>query len=62
MDRSDDKGFGLFTIASSPRVADTTPLPASPVNWKYKAIYRMKDEQIGNWSDVVTIAVGGDET
>ena len=59
VDRSDDKGFGLFTIASSPRVADTTPLPASPVNWKYKAIYRMKDEQIGNWSDVVTIAVGG---
>jgi len=59
VDRSDDKGFGLFTIASSPRVPDTTPLPAAPVSWKYKAIYRMKDEQIGNWSDVVTIAVGG---
>ena len=59
VDRSDDKGFALFTIASSPRVPDPTPLPASPARWKYKAIYRLKDTQIGDWSDVVSVAVGG---
>ena len=59
VDRSDDKGFALFTIASSPRVPDPTPLPASPTRWKYKAIYRLKDVQIGDWSDVVSVAVGG---
>ena len=59
VDRGDDKGFGLFTIASSPRVPDPTPLPASPVHWKYKAIYRLKDAQIGNWSTITPVAVGG---
>ena len=59
VDRSDDKGFALFTIASSPRVPDPTPLPASPARWKYKAIYRLKDVQIGDWSDVVSVTVGG---
>lgn len=59
VDRNDDKGFGLFTIANSTRVPDNATLPATGATWRYKAIYRVKDEQIGEWSDVVTIAVGG---
>ena len=59
VDRNDERGFGLFTIANSPRITDTTPLPATPIHWKYKAIYRLKDAQIGNWSEVTPVAVGG---
>ena len=59
VDRNDERGFGLFTIANSPRITDTTPLPATPIHWRYKAIYRLKDAQIGNWSEVTPVAVGG---
>ena len=59
MDRGDSRGFALLTIAQTTRVPDPVPLPATPTTWKYKAIYRVKDEQIGNWSDMVSIAVGG---
>jgi hypothetical protein len=27
--------------------------------WKYRAIYHQRDDQVGQWSDVVTITVGG---
>jgi len=27
--------------------------------WKYKAIYRYHDEQVGEWSDVLSVVVGG---
>ena len=27
--------------------------------WKYKAIYRLRDAQVGQWSGVVSVAVGG---
>lgn len=59
VDRGDSRGFALLTIAQTTRVPDPVPLPATPTTWKYKAIYRVKDEQIGNWSDMVSIAVGG---
>lgn len=59
VDRNDDRGFGLFTIANSPRITDTTPVPATPVQWKYKAIYRLKDDRIGDWSTITPVAVGG---
>src|ERR1700686_4052893 len=26
--------------------------------WKYKAIYRLQDEQVSQWSDIVVISVG----
>lgn len=58
-DRGDNKGFTLFTIANTSRVPDITPLPANPTTWKYKAIYRVKDAQVGSWSDVSALAVGG---
>ena len=59
VDRNDDRGFGLFTIANSPRITDPTPAPATPVQWKYKAIYRLKDDRIGDWSTITPVSVGG---
>lgn len=36
-------GYGLLTY-------DTTPLPPTPGKWTYKAIYRIGDSQVGQWS------------
>jgi len=58
-DRGDEKGFVLFTIANSPRVLDNSPLPPAPATWSYKAIYRVKDQRVGDWSAVYSLTVGG---
>ena len=60
-DRSDGNGFSFFTINTEPDTSDNTPLPATGtgINWKYKAIYRLHDEQVGQWSDVLSILAGG---
>jgi hypothetical protein len=34
-------------------------LCAGSAVWKYKAIYRLNDEQVGQWSDVASISVMG---
>ncbi|MCX6872808.1 MAG: hypothetical protein NTW21_03225 [Verrucomicrobia bacterium] len=58
LDRGDGKGYTLLAYDSTPGYADTTPLPATPAKWKYKAIYRVGDERVGLWSAEVSIAVG----
>ena len=59
-----DRGTGIFAYLANdtvPDYLDTAPLPAPGQSalWKYKAIYRLTDQQVGNWSDVVSIAVQG---
>ncbi len=58
-----DRGSGsvFLTIDTIPDYLDTAPLPAPGQSavWKYKAIYRLNDVQVGQWSDVVSIAVAG---
>jgi len=59
-----DRGTGAFaflTIDTVPDYLDTFALPAAGASavWKYKAIYRLNDEQVGQWSDVATIGVMG---
>ena len=58
-DRGDGHGFALLVIDTTPNYTDTTPLPATPGRWKYKAIYRKGDARTGQWSDEVAITVGG---
>ena len=58
-DRGDGNGFTLFAVNNQPDTIDNTPLPSVSANWKYKAIYRLHDEQVGQWSDVLSILVGG---
>jgi hypothetical protein len=55
----DGKGFVFLAIDSVPDYIDTEVLPATPAEWKYKAIYRKEDERIGQWSLVVSITVSG---
>lgn len=61
VDRGDDKGFAFLTINTQPNTNDPAPLPAPGTSavWKYKAIYRYHDEQVGQWSDVISVTVGG---
>ena len=59
-----DRGTGTFVYLATdtiPDYLDTAPLPAPGQSalWKYKAIYRLSDQQVGQWSDVVSIAVHG---
>jgi hypothetical protein len=53
------EGFVFFTINTEPDTPDNTALPSPPTQWKYKAIYRLHDEQVGGWSDVMSILAGG---
>ncbi|MCX7110112.1 MAG: hypothetical protein NTX45_08280 [Proteobacteria bacterium] len=61
VDRNDGNGFVFLIINTEPNTTDTTPLPAPGTSavWNYKAIYRLHDEQVGQWSDVVSVTVGG---
>ena len=56
-----DRGNGWVHLASdtTPNYTDTTPFPATLTKWKYRAIFRVDDAQVGVWSDVVEVAVGG---
>ena len=56
-----DRGSGWAVLAfdTTPNYTDTNPLPATPTKWKYRAIYRVGDHQVGVWSSTLEIVVGG---
>jgi hypothetical protein len=58
VDRGDGKGWVFLTYDTTPNYTDTFPLPATPAKWKYRAIYRVGDAQVGVWSDTKEIMVG----
>lgn len=53
-----DKGSGwqLLSIDTVPHYTDTTPI-TGPALWKYRAMYLIADELVGQWSDVASITV-----
>lgn len=59
VDRGDGKGFAVLAYDTTPGYVDTMPLPAAPAKWTYKAIYRVEDAQVGQWSNPVSVTVGG---
>ena len=59
VDRSDSKGFVMLTFDTTPNYTDTTPFPSTPAKWTYRAIYRVGDQRVGQWSKSVSITVGG---
>ncbi len=59
VDRGDGQGFVLLTIDTTPGYNDTEPIPATPTKWQYRAIYRVGDQRLGQWSAVATVIVGG---
>jgi len=59
VDRSDNKGEVLLANDTTPNYVDTTPFPATPTIWTYRAIYRVGDSRVGQWSKPVSVTVGG---
>ena len=59
VDRSDGKGYVHLVSDTTPNYTDTTPHPATPTLWKYRAIYRVNDARVGLWSAEVSVMVGG---
>ena len=55
------KGFEKLDKDFFPDFTDKTALPApgASILWKYKMIYLLKDETVGNWSDEVSVTVSG---
>ncbi len=56
-----DRGSGWQFLDNDikPHYDDPTSPPPGAAVWKYRAIYLMGDEQFGQWSDPVSIAVQG---
>jgi len=52
-------GWQVLTFDTTPGYTDTTPLPATVTRWKYRAIFRVDDQQVGQWSAELSVAVGG---
>ena len=48
----------MLAFDTTPGYTDTEPFPATPAKWQYRAIYREDDQPVGQWSDIVTVAVG----
>ena len=53
------QGWTYLTVDARPNTPDPFPLPPTPALWKYRALYLKNDQPIGQWSDVVTVNVGG---
>jgi hypothetical protein len=53
------QGFVLLAIDTTPGYTDNQPFPAAPTKWTYRAIYRLGDSRVGQWSKPVSVTVGG---
>jgi hypothetical protein len=49
----------VLAFDSTPGYTDTEPFPSAPTKWTYRAIYRVGDERVGQWSKSVSVMVGG---
>lgn len=56
-----DDTWRLLAIDLQPNYIDMDALPpmGKSAVWQYRAIYRKKDKQVGQWSEVVSITVTG---
>lgn len=58
VDRSDSTGEVFLANDTTPNYIDTTPFPATPTKWTYRAIYRVGDSRVGQWSKPVSVTGG----
>ncbi|MBI3879841.1 MAG: hypothetical protein HY301_07220 [Verrucomicrobia bacterium] len=59
VDRGAGGGEVPLAYDTTPGYTDTHPLPATPAKWTYRGIYRVGDQQVGLWSNPVSVMVGG---
>lgn len=43
---------------SPPGYTDSAPFSNAPTKWKYRTIYCVGDQQVGQWSAEVSVTVG----
>jgi hypothetical protein len=51
--------FTPLAFDTTPGYVDTEAFPSTPTKWTYRAIYRVGDQRVGQWSKSVSITVGG---
>lgn len=56
-----DGNFAQLAINMEPYTTDTGALPPAGTSqvWRYRAIYLLHDAQVGQWSDIISLTVGG---
>lgn len=59
VDRGDGQGWKPLAYDTTPGYTDTLAQPATLTKWKYRGIYRVGDQQVGQWSAEQSITVGG---
>jgi len=59
VDRNDGKGYVSLAFDTTPGYLDTYAQPTALTKWKYRGIYRVGENQVGQWSTEQTITVGG---
>jgi len=59
VDRGDGNSFVYLVNDTNPNYTDNSVLPngSEVKEWKYKGIYRIKDEQVGHFSDEISVLV-----
>jgi len=59
VNRNDGAGEVYLANDTQPDYTDTTPLPTggASASWDYRAAYKIGDDQVGHFSDVVKVAV-----
>jgi len=59
VDRKDGAGFVFLVTDTFPDYLDTFPVPAGVTTavWDYKAVYSIGDEQVGQFSDPMSVTV-----
>ena len=55
----DGLGWKPLVTDTTPGYLDTFPQPPALTTWKYRAIYRVGDHHVGQWSEEVSVVVGG---
>jgi hypothetical protein len=51
--------WDFLAMGTRPNYIDTEPLPTTAAKWKYRAIYTLDSQRIGQWSNIAEITVGG---
>ena len=59
VDRNDSKGYVPLAFDTTPGYLDTCPQPTALIKWKYRGIYRVGENQVGQWSAEQSLTVGG---
>jgi hypothetical protein len=59
VDRGDGQGWVMLAYDTTPGYTDTFAQPSALTKWKYRGIYRVGDQRVGQWSAEQTVTVGG---